>query len=318
MRLDLSGRRSNRIHALHPLPQQFVEQCVVAAFVFATQNQVDVRGKGFQRLEGRVHIRRLRIVVVIHAAYRRHKLQPVLDRLELAHSLPNLFCRAAHERTRTNRRQHVFQIVRPLQRNLRNGDHFALLIAVAKHDAATANKRPSLHFLLPAEPEHLSAGSGGHGHTGWIVGIQDDKVTGILVLEDPRFRGGVGLERAVTIQMVRSNVQHDRNLRVESLNRLQLKARHFEHGHCVRVGAVGKRNRGCTDVAAHEGGNASFLENFTSERCGRRLAVRSRDGNDRAGQESGSQFDLADHRNPQRARLRQRWRIHGNSGAYHN
>ena len=118
LRFDLRCRRADRVDALHALAQQIVEQGVVAALVLAPKNEVDVCRKRLQRLDRCIHIRGLGVVVVIHAANRRHMFQPMLHRLELAHGLPNFLCSTSHQRTRANRRQHVLQIVRTLQRNL--------------------------------------------------------------------------------------------------------------------------------------------------------------------------------------------------------
>src|SRR5580700_1790467 len=45
LRFDLGRRRADRVHALHPLPQQVVEHAIVAALVFAAKNQMDARRK---------------------------------------------------------------------------------------------------------------------------------------------------------------------------------------------------------------------------------------------------------------------------------
>ena len=45
LRFDLVRGRADRVHALHPLAQQIVQHRVVAAFIFAAENQVNVAGK---------------------------------------------------------------------------------------------------------------------------------------------------------------------------------------------------------------------------------------------------------------------------------
>src|ERR1700728_3799683 len=103
LRLNLPRRRADRISPLHPLPQQVVEHTVVTTFILAAKNEVDVRRKRLQRLNRRIHVRGLRIVVIVHAADRRHKLQPVLNRLKIAHRLPDLLRRASHQHAHASR-----------------------------------------------------------------------------------------------------------------------------------------------------------------------------------------------------------------------
>src|SRR6202021_221021 len=53
LRFDLRRRRPDRVHTLHPLPQQIIEHSVVAALVLAANNEMDVPGKRLQRLDRR-------------------------------------------------------------------------------------------------------------------------------------------------------------------------------------------------------------------------------------------------------------------------
>src|SRR5258708_1791010 len=101
LRFDLAGRGADCVHALHPLPQQFMEHGVIAAFILAPKNQVqvwrNVRRKGFQRLDRSVYVRRLGGVVVIHAPEPGHELQSVLDSFKKPNRMPDLFGLAADE-----------------------------------------------------------------------------------------------------------------------------------------------------------------------------------------------------------------------------
>ena len=90
LRFDLGRRRSDRVDALHALFQQVIEHGVVAAFVFPAENEVDVRGKRFQRLDRGIYVGSFGVVVVIDASNRGNKLQPVLDGLKVAHGLADL------------------------------------------------------------------------------------------------------------------------------------------------------------------------------------------------------------------------------------
>ena len=58
-----------------------------------------------------------------------------------------------------------------------------------------------------------------------VVGVQDGKVLGALVAQDPRFRLRVLLEAPVPVQVVRRNVEHGRDMTTERVGSLELKAR---------------------------------------------------------------------------------------------
>ena len=66
------------------------------------------------------------------------------------------------------------------------------------------------------------------------------------------------------------------------------------------------------------GRKSTRSDNFTRQRRGRRLAVGTGDGHDVPGQETGRQFDFANHRFAQSTSLNQRRRIHGNAGTDHD
>ena len=62
---DFRRRSADRIDALDPLSKQFIEDGVVATFVLAAEDEVNVRGKRFQSLDGRIDVGGLGIVVVV-------------------------------------------------------------------------------------------------------------------------------------------------------------------------------------------------------------------------------------------------------------
>ena len=169
------------------------------------------------------------------------------------HRLADLFRSASHQHARAYRRQHVLQIVRAFQRDLGDLHDLALLpFRVAEHDVAVADPRALLHFFLPAEPEHLRARPRSQGHAGGIVGIEHGEVGSLLIFEDARLCVHIDFESSMTVEMIGRDVQHDRNFRTESLNRFQLKARNLEHDNSLRLGALGQRDGGRPDVAAHQ------------------------------------------------------------------
>src|SRR6267378_6564548 len=83
LRFNLCGGRSNCVHTLDALPKQIVQHGVVAAFVLATENQVNIGREGLESLDGGVDIGSLRVVVVIDAGDLGDEFQPVLDGFEI-------------------------------------------------------------------------------------------------------------------------------------------------------------------------------------------------------------------------------------------
>ena len=85
---------------------------------------------------------------------------------------------------------------------------------------------------------------------GGIVGIQHREILRLLVLKDARLGVGVGLERAVAVEVVGRNVEHNRNFRTKRLDRLQLETGDLEDHDRVRLRGSDQGNRGRADIAA--------------------------------------------------------------------
>src|ERR1700729_3631881 len=184
------------------------------------------------------------------------------------------------------------------ERNLGDLHDLPLPGTIPEDDVAVAYPCAPLHFFLAAKPEDWRACACRHGDTGWIVGIEYGEVASLpavaacltfgaslifsasLIFKDARFSLHVDFESAMPVEMVGRHVQHDCHLRTESLNRFQLKARNLEHDNGLGLSALGQRNRGRTDVAAHQRGKARRRHDLAGQRGGCRLAVRSSDGND--------------------------------------
>ncbi len=222
MRLDLSGRCTDRINTLHPLPEQVVQHRVVAALVLAPENEVDVCRKGFERLNGGIDIGRLGIVVIVHAANRRYVLQSVLDRFEVANRIANPVRLTPQENSDADRGQDIFNIVCALQRNFGNQHDLFLAMGIAEEDTAVVDKSALLYFPSPAEPENLCPGAGCQFNTGQVIGVEHSKVFRPLIFEDARLGVSVCGERAMPVEMVGRDVEDYGNLGTECLNGLKL------------------------------------------------------------------------------------------------
>src|ERR1035437_787095 len=182
LRLDLSGSRADGVHALHSLLEQRIQHTVVAALVLAAKNQVNAPGKRLQRLDGRVNVGGLRIVVILDATDRSNVLQTMLDRLERGDRAPDLCRLDSRQHSDTDCREHIFEIVRALQGNLARRHNLAVAMAVAPDYEPSADKRPARDFLQPAEPGYGSFRRRGHLNARLVVRVQNGEIVRALVL----------------------------------------------------------------------------------------------------------------------------------------
>src|SRR5580698_452198 len=102
LRLDLRGGRSDGVDPLDPFFQQIVQHAVIAAFVFAAEDQVNASRERFQRLDGGVDVRCLGIVVVLDAADGRDIFQPMLHGFEGGDGAADLLRRDARQHSNAN------------------------------------------------------------------------------------------------------------------------------------------------------------------------------------------------------------------------
>jgi len=92
---DFGGGGSNGVDALDAGAEEIVEDGIVAALVFAAENQVNVAGERFEGLDGGIDVGGFGIVVVIDAGDFGDEFEAVLYGLEISDSVANLFGRAA-------------------------------------------------------------------------------------------------------------------------------------------------------------------------------------------------------------------------------
>src|SRR5581483_948349 len=151
-----------------------------------------------------------------------------------------------------DRRQHVLQIVRPLQRDLAERHDFAGGGLVPVSNLAGFDERTPFYFPFPAEPDFLPRGALRKPRRSRIISIEHREVAGRLVLKNPRFGIHVSLEIAVTVEMIGSDVEHHADLWVKAINRPQLKAGDLQNYPTVRRGFLHHGDSGSSDVAAHQ------------------------------------------------------------------
>ena len=144
--------------------------------------------------------------------------------------------------------------MRARERNL--GDrHNRLDLAAflrAEEDALAVHERALLHLTARAEPVDLRLRLRGDQLGRLVLGVQDQEVVCGLILGDASLRRGIRLEAAVAVEVIRRDVQHQRDLRMERLNRLQLEARDLEHAPAFWSGFSDHVDDGTADVAANQ------------------------------------------------------------------
>jgi hypothetical protein len=118
-----------------------------------------------------------------------------------------------------------------------------------------------------------------------------------LILEDPQLRVAVALERAVPVEVVRLEVEEDRDPRLELLDVFQLEARELADDPVRRLGLTHELAQRGTDVPGRP------RAEHRAQQLGRgRLAVGTGDADERVRQEARGELDLAPDRDPALAR----------------
>ena len=130
-----------------------------------------------------------------------------------------------------------------------------------------------------------------------IVGVDHRPVVRGLIRKDLRLRCAVLLHRTVTIEMVRGQVQQDRNPWMKRVGRLELKAAHLDDMERLGRGVGHLRAQGRSDVSADQRPQAAGVEHAPGQRRRRRLALRSGDRHDPSAQPARRELDLSHDRN---------------------
>ena len=109
---------------------------------------------------------------------------------------------------------------------------------VTPDNLAAADECAVVEFFRTAEPAHGRFHTECQVYTRLAIGVQDSKIARGLVLEDARLRRYVVLESVVTIEMVRRDIQHDCNPRMEALDGFELEAADFQDDPSVPGGLI--------------------------------------------------------------------------------
>ena len=328
--LDARRRFTDQNQPLHPPTHRFLQLGEIAPLVTSPRDQEDRLLQAFQRSEGGVHIRALGVIHKPHPPPLAHRLQRVFDAGKRLQDPAYDFGAAPADPADCDRGQCVREIVRPGNSNVGPPTHFLLASPDDCHDTVSIQIGSLRDPARPAESQGPGAQALAQAGNPFVVQVQQREVLARLVLENPGLGQGIAVHRRVAIQMIRRDVQYRRDPRMESLDRLELKAGDLHNEIVIdRRGGVpgpaprpvGRERRFAqrrTEVAAREDPPAALFQDEPHQRHRGALAVRAGDGDDRRAQETGRQLQFADDPHaPPPGRL-QRLHAGRNAGADHH
>ncbi len=110
-----------------------------------------------------------------------------------------------------------------------------------------------------------------------VIGVDDERVRRPLVHKEPGLGRRVRLDVGMAVEMVRVQVQEDRDPWPERRGQLELEARHLDHVDRFRHGLLDLGAQRRAHIAAHQDHTPTCLEHPPEEHGRRRLALGTRD-----------------------------------------
>ena len=139
-----------------------------------------------------------------------------------------------------------------------------------------------------------------------------------LGLEDPQLRAGIGLERAVAVEVIRLEIEQHRDAAVERADVLELERRELADDPRIGGRVTDEAREWAADVAGDLGRHPGGVEHGAEQRGRRRLAVRPGDADDRVREQAGPELDLGDDGNTELTRSHNGRRLGRDAGALHD
>jgi len=189
------------------------------------------------------------------------------------------------------------------------------LLGSAEVDRAVVNEGSLANDARMAEPEDARLSAGRSTRGGIVVGIQDECIAGTLIREDALLGSDIIFQVAVTIEVVRRNVEDRSDIRAELIRSLQLEAGNFEYRPAIFAGFINQGDNGDANVASNLDLEMGGGEDFSTEAGGGGLAVRAGNRNGLADEEARSQFQFSDHGQAKIVHLDELGGIERNAGA---
>ena len=204
------------------------------------------------------------------------------------------------------RRHDVVDQVRPEQMDGAERHQSIRAIHAAIDDPAVLDDRPVRERGLCREQPRARAAAPRQCEHRRIVRVDHRPIHSGLVLENPSLRRCVRLDARMAIEVIRREVQHHGDPRVERLDLLELKAARLDDVERLGRRLVDLRAERRADVSADRHLEARRLEDSPRQHRRRRLAFRPGDRDHAPLQPPRRQLDLRDHRHAAIARRLQR------------
>src|ERR1700687_2735371 len=192
----------------------------------------------------------------------------------------------------SNRRENIFNVVSAAQQDVTSAKNSYVRAVATENQILPAQVGATGHTPYSAEPENLRQ----RGRVGWcprVIGIQHRCVPLGLILENSRLHSSISFERAVTIQMVRRQIQQDAYIWPELADQFELKTAQFNNRHARIGGFFNAGDERRTNIAGKNRSKFSLLKNMGGEGRGGGLPIRTCDSHEPSAQEPASEFDLA-------------------------
>src|SRR5215470_11934696 len=210
--------------------------------------------------------------------------------------------------------ENVFEIVRARKRNFRWLQNDFFLALIAENDFFPAKKSALCDALLAAEPKK-SWFCGGIGSARGIVGVKHGEIGGGLLFEDACFRRAVRFHRAVTIEMIRREIQKNAYIRTKCFNPFELKTAELGDGNGLVRSLFDNADERRADISRKKCGVAGTFQDVLAERSRGGLSVGAGNANEAAAEKAVGKLDFAPDGNVLRARGREDFGISGDAGA---
>ena len=299
---DERARFADCHHHLRARPDRLAQQPQVASLEPSADDRHQIAVEALDRSQRRLDVGRFRIVDEAHAGRVGDQLHGVLEPAEAVDGRRHRRRRRAGDRADRGRRHHVVDQMRAEQMDRVERHEPIGGAAPPLDDPSVFDDRAFVDRAAPREVALHRAAAPREVEDRRIVGVDHREVARLLVLEDPRLRRAVGLHRRMPIEVVRREVQHHADPRVECVDLLELEAARLDD-----VERVGRRRRHLraerrADVAADGHLESRRLEHPARQGRRRRLALRAGDRDHAAAEPPRRELDLGDDRHAALAR----------------
>ena len=250
--------------------------------------------EGLQRFNRRIGVGSLGIIVIRYAVNRSNVFNAVLNAAEVTQHISHIADAHTGEEAASNGCQHVFFVVTAEQMQLADiADSF--LLAVPADDKITILHIDALlQLFLTAEVTQAAFSFRTPGTHDRIIVIKHRNLCLALLTENIFLRLAVGLHRMMTLQMVRSKVQHYCDIRTEAADFFQLKAGKLGSEPAILRQALYLLGQCQADVAAYCRRHRQMLEHLSHDSSGSGFAVSTGNSGNMTAIQPVAKLNLAD------------------------